>query len=369
MERVRLMGWCRSCVSGLHLPAFAAAEGGLFAEQELEVEFVDCARAPDWSLRGFTARPKAVAAGDADFALSSVAYLLAAQTELNGRLPVRFAAVSHQRNPIVAIVRGDSHLAEPEDLPGARAARWTIPWYAEAYAGALDHMGLAAPVFVDAPKPDAALWSGEVDVIPTWMDMTLYHHKPGRPIRTVPLDIEVYTTGLVAADRVPLELITRMRDAFVAGYDLQREQPEPGIAAFRRRFPDISEDHIRANWSPFEPYAFDGESRASWTPTAGGRRSTTRRVLTAWPCSRASASTVQSCLPRRSSSLPHREQNRREWGQSPCGRQRGAHASQWGRRRPRSRGRQFQALRDWLTGGDSCLSSTSGFFRRPRPGF
>ena len=26
MERVRLMGWCRTCVSGMHLPAFAAQQ-------------------------------------------------------------------------------------------------------------------------------------------------------------------------------------------------------------------------------------------------------------------------------------------------------------------------------------------------------
>ncbi len=258
MERVRLMGWCRTCVSGMHLPAFAAAEGGLFAEQGIDVEFVGCARAPDYSLQGFTARPKAVAAGDADFALSSVAYLLAAQTELGGRLPVRFAAVAHQRNPIVGIVRDDSGLEDPEDLPGARAARWSIPWFTQEYAGALAHVGLGPPAIVElAEDLDGALGRGEIDVIPTWMDMTLYHRKADFPIRTVPLDIEVYTTGLVAADRVPLELVSRFRDAWIAGYELQVARPELGIAAFRRQYPDVSEDHIRANWALFARYAFD----------------------------------------------------------------------------------------------------------------
>ena len=258
MERVRLMGWCRTCVSGMHLPAFAAAEGGLFAERGIEVEFVGCARAPDYSLQGFTARPKAVAAGDADFALSSVAYLLAAQTELGGRLPVRFAAVAHQRNPIVGIVHDDSGLEDPDDLPGARAARWSIPWFAEEYAGALAHVGLGPPEIVELSQDlDGALVRGEIDVIPTWMDMTLHHRKADFPIRTVPLDIEVYTTGLVAADRVPFELVSRFRDAWVAGYELQVARPELGIAAFRRRYPDVSEEHIRANWALFERYAFD----------------------------------------------------------------------------------------------------------------
>ncbi|MDQ3647383.1 MAG: ABC transporter substrate-binding protein [Actinomycetota bacterium] len=259
MDRVRLMGWCSTCVPGLQLPAFAAIEGGLFAEHGLEVEFVGCASAPDYSLRGFTVRPKAVAAGDADFALSGVAYLLAAQTDAHGRLPVRFAAISHQRNPISAVVHAASDFTDPEDLQGARAARWNMPWFTAEYAGAMAYMGLEPPVTVDRSKDlDLALGRGEIDVIPTWMDMTLHHHTAGSPIRVIPLDIDVYTTGLIAADRLPLELVARMRDAFVAGYQLQQEQPELGIAAFRRSFPHVSEDHVRANWALFEPNAFDG---------------------------------------------------------------------------------------------------------------
>ncbi len=258
MEHVRLMVWCRNCVSGVHLPAFAAAEGGLFAEQGLEVEFVDCASAPEWTLHGFTMRPKAVASGEADFGLTAVPYVLAAQTELDGRLGARFATMSHQRNPIAAIVRDDSGLEHPADLQGTRAARWSMPWFTQEYAGALSYMGLDPSVIVDSPDPDAQLESGEIDVIPTWVDMTLNHVGRGYAVRPIALDIETYSTGLLAADRLPLELVTRMRDAFVAGYELQLERPELGIAAFRRRFPDISEQHIRDNWSLFEPYAFDG---------------------------------------------------------------------------------------------------------------
>ncbi len=258
MERVRLMTWCRSCVSGVHLPAFAAAEGGLFAEQELEVEFVGCARAPVWTLEGFTVRPKAVGSGEVDFGLTSVAYVLAAQTELDGNLGARFAAMSHQRNPIAAIVRDDSEFERPADLQGARAARWSIPWFAQEYAGALSYMGLDPSVIVDSQEPDAQLERGEIDVIPTWVDMTLNHVDKDYAVRPIGLDIETYATGLLAGDHLPLELVTRMRDAIVAGYQLQREQPEFGIAAFRRRFPDITEQHVRDSWALFEPYAFDG---------------------------------------------------------------------------------------------------------------
>lgn len=258
MERIRLMVWCRTCVSGVHLPAFAAAEGGLFAEQSLEVEFVDCARAPDFTLGGFAARPKAVAAGYADFAFTAVPYVLAAQTQLDGGLGARFVAVSHQRNPIAAVVGEDSRFESPADLQGSRAARWRMPWFAQEYVGALSFMGLDPSVLVDGPDPDAQLQRGEVDVIPTWVDMTLHHVEKGHAVRAIALDIDTYSTGLLAADRLPLELVTRMRDAFVAGHHLQLEQPELGIAAFRRRFPEVSEQHIRDNWALYEPYAFDG---------------------------------------------------------------------------------------------------------------
>ncbi len=258
MDRVRLMTWCRSCVSGVHLPAFAAAEGGLFAEQGLEVEFVGCARAAEWTLEGFALRPKAVASGEVDFGLTSVAYVLAAQTGVGEHLAARFAAVSHQRNPIAAIVRDDSRFEDPADLQGSRAARWSIPWFAQEYAGAMSYMGLDPSVIVDSETPDAQLERGEIDVIPTWVDMTLNHVDKGYAVRPIGLDIDTYATGLLAADRLPLELVTRMRDAFVAGYELQLERPELGIAAFRRRFPDISEQHVRDSWSLFEPYAFDG---------------------------------------------------------------------------------------------------------------
>ncbi|MDQ3630834.1 MAG: ABC transporter substrate-binding protein [Actinomycetota bacterium] len=267
MQHIRLMTWCSSCVSGMHLPAFAAAEGGLFAEHGLDVEFVPAAKFKDFSLSGFTTRIKAVATGDADFALTAAVYLVAAQTEAASRLPVRFVAAAHQRNPIVGVVRGDSDLRTPEDLAGARAARWSIPWFTQEYAGALDYMGLQAPQIVDVPGDlDQALDSGEIDVIPTWMDMTLYHLDAGFGVRAIPLDIPVYTTGLVVADRVPSDVVGRMREAFAAGHELQRRQPELGLAGFRRCFPNVSEEHARANWALYAPYAFDGASPGTMDP-------------------------------------------------------------------------------------------------------
>ncbi|MDQ6751795.1 MAG: ABC transporter substrate-binding protein [Actinomycetota bacterium] len=263
MERVRLMCWCRHCVSGLHLPAYAAAEGGLFAEQGLEVEFIDCVTVPERGLRGYGTTLKALAGEQAEFALSSVAYLLAARSEAETELGARFAAVFHQRNPIAAMVAADSDLHQPEDLPGRRTASATGNWFVREYAGALAHMGFGAPDLVEPPEDvHAALREGDIDVIPAWVDMLPGYSKQG-PVRAVALDFEVYATGLVAGDRLPLELVLRMRDALAAGYELQREQPELGIAAFRRHCPQRTEEHLRIGWSAIEPYVFDGRGPGS----------------------------------------------------------------------------------------------------------
>lgn len=95
-----------------------------------------------------------------------------------------------------------------------------MPWFTQEYAGALAYMNLGAPVTVATPGDlNQALANGDVDVIPM-----------------------------------------RMREAFAAGYELQRERPELGLAAFRRRFPDVSEEHACANWALHEPYVFDGDA-------------------------------------------------------------------------------------------------------------
>ena len=265
MTHVRFMTWCPRSVSGMHLPAFAASAAGVFAAQGLDVEFVPSARAPE-----------AVAAGDADFALTSAVHVLAAQTQAGGRLPVRFVAAFHQRNPIVGVVRDDSGRLTPADLAGARAARWSMPWFAQEYAGAMRHMGLGAPVLIDtAGGLDAALGSGAVEVLPMWMDdtaparalgMTLHHGGAGFGVRTIALDIPVYSTGLIASDRVPVDVARRMAHALARGHELQREQPEPGLSAFRRCFPHVSEQHARISWELYEPSAFDGVTPGSMDP-------------------------------------------------------------------------------------------------------
>ena len=282
----------------MHLPAFAASEAGLFAEQGLVVEFVAA-----------TDAPMAVAAGDADFALTSAVHVLHAQTQAAGSLPVRFVAAWHQRNPITAVVREDSGRQAPEDLAGARAARWSIPWFAHEFAGAMRHLGHEAPILIETPGGlDQALGCGAVDVLPMWIDdttpaqalgMRLHHLGESFVVRAIPLEIPVYSTGLIAADRVPVDVVRRMQHALAAGHRLQQQDPEPGLAGFCRRFPEVSEQHARISWSLYEPYAFDGATPGSmragrWQDTIS--YTATTHGLTSLE---ASGSTGPSCCQRR----------------------------------------------------------------------
>ena len=87
--------------------------------------------------------------------------------------------------------------------------------------------------------------------------MRLHHLGERFVVRAIALDIPVYSTGLVAADRVPDDVVVRMQRALAAGHRLQREDPEPGLAGFCRRFSEVSEQHARLSWALYEPYAFD----------------------------------------------------------------------------------------------------------------
>lgn len=184
---------------------------------------------------------------------------MAAQEEAGGTIPVRFVASLHQRNPVAGIVRADSDIKRPEDLSGRRVAGHSLTWFVTEYEAAMDHLGLGRPEVVGGAEGSygaATLVRGEVDVIPAWADVvTVVQAKTGFPMRSVPLDVDVYSTGLIAADRVPLELAKRVRDAMRAGFELQRADPELGFGAFIARFPSMTIDDIRLNWSHFEELA------------------------------------------------------------------------------------------------------------------
>lgn len=230
----------------MHLPVFAAAAGGLFAEQDLDVELVN----------GQGSTTERLAAGEAEFGLTATLYFLRSQASQQSQLPVRFVVPFHQRDPIAALVRDDADMATVEDLVGRPAARWQLAWMADAYTAALARTGLAAPEIVPVEgDPSAALRTRDVEVVPSWAETIPVRSYAGVGIRAIPFDLEGYASGLVAADRVDDDIVARMCRALVDGFTRQQAEPDPGLTAFCAHYPEVPRQDARENWRLFLPFA------------------------------------------------------------------------------------------------------------------
>lgn len=252
-----MMLWCTTCVPGMQLPLFAAAAAGTFEEHGLEVELVGPTAPRDMTLQGLSVRVNAVDAGEVDFAVTGVAYLLAAQAEAGGALGARFVTTLHQRSPIAGVVPGNSDVVEPQDLAGRPTAGHGLSWMVDEYQAALRHNGLEPGPLVDVSHGAYAARSlarGEAEVTPAWVDTIPSIQQSGEAVfRTVPLDVGVYASGLVAAARVPPEVVAKMTAALADGVALQHRDPQPGIELYHRHYPKASTDYLHLAWSMFAP--------------------------------------------------------------------------------------------------------------------
>lgn len=242
----------------MHLPFFAAAADGLFAEHGLEVELVE-------SAAGFQ-RVKQLAEGAGDFLLTATLYHLQAIAE-SGPLPVGAVAAIHQRSPIAAVVRSDSPLLAPPDLAGRRLGTFVgkqMGWLGVELGASLRAAGLGEPVAIDVSNtsPPAALAHGDVDLIANFADLLpVDQRRGGVPLRAIPVGADVYASGLLAADRVPADTIDRFVAATAASFHLQRDDPWRGVAALRARYPGVDSEVAVDTWRTLEPFAFPGGDR------------------------------------------------------------------------------------------------------------
>lgn len=257
MDSVRVMLWCTTCVPGMQLPLYAASAAGVFENHDLDVEFVAPVAPRDMTLGGLSVRVSAVDAGEAEFAVTGVAYLVAAQAEAGGALGARFVASLHQRSPIAGIVPANSGVREPADLGGRPTAGHGLSWMVQEYQAALAQNGVEPGVVVDADDGAYAartLQRGEVDVTPAWVDTIPSIQQSAESVfRVVPLHVDVYASGLLAADRVPTDVAVRMTEALAEGVSVQQANPEVGIDLYRRHHPKASKDDLRLAWSVFAP--------------------------------------------------------------------------------------------------------------------
>lgn len=202
-----------------------------------------------------------VAEGGSDFCLTSVHhYLTARQTA--GDLAARFAAVIVRRSPVAALVLDSSPLATPADLAGRRVTGSPDKPHMQEFVASLQRRGLdgCEAVALEAAEARAALVDGRVDALVEFVDaLPRIARLAGAPLRAIPVGVDVYASGLVAADRLSTELVARMRDALVASLAAQRANPEGGVDELLRRYPEARAEEARAGWRLVEPLIFGGD--------------------------------------------------------------------------------------------------------------
>jgi NitT/TauT family transport system substrate-binding protein len=245
------------------------------AEYGLDVEILDPAPGPE--------NVRRVANGGADFCLTSVTHYLRARAQ-SGALVARFVAVVVQRSPMAGIVVADSPLTSPADLAGKRVGGPPDSALVAEYRAGLSSLGLAPPtvVPVDYGLAPAALGRREIDAVPDFADLVpRTRRQAGVPVRAVPLGVEVYASGLVAADRVPDNLVASMRVALTESLLRQRANPTAGLDELRARYPEVDPADAVEGWRLVEPNIFTGVEPGSmeaerwrhtiaWTAAAHG---------------------------------------------------------------------------------------------------
>jgi NitT/TauT family transport system substrate-binding protein len=214
-----------------------------------------------------------VAAGGSDFCLTSVTHYLTARAQ-SGDLPARFVSVVVRRSPMSGFVPVDSALTTPADLAGRRLGAPEQSRLVKEFRAGMAALGLAQPQLVplDYSLAPAAMARGEADMVCDFVDLLpRIRRQAGIAVRPVPLGLDVYSSGLVAADRLPDELVTRMQAAIAAALEAQRRDPEAGLDELARRYPDADPREALEGWSLAEPNIFTGPTPGSADPETWAR--------------------------------------------------------------------------------------------------
>lgn len=208
-----------------------------------------------------------MAAGGSDFCLTSVTHYLTARAQ-SGDLAARFVSVVVRRSPISGFVVADSPLRTPADLAGRRLGAPETSRLVNEFVAGMAMLGLDAPELVprDYALAPAAMARGEVDMVCDFVDLLpRIRRQAGVAVRAVPLGLDIYSSGLVAADRIPDEVVSRLQSAIAAALEAQRADPEAGLDELARRYPDADPLEALEGWELAAPNIFTGPV----TPLAG----------------------------------------------------------------------------------------------------
>ena len=282
-ERLEMALYCTQCMPGYHLPCFAGGTDDSFARHGLSVKIVDPIGGP--------ANPAAVAAGELDLCLTSVAHFLAAKRE-DPDLAARFVFMVTRQSHMAAFVVRDRPAAHGRpirthaDLDGASLLGDPDSAFAREYGALLHHIGAAAGPPVDVPYESimAALAEGRGDVAADFLDLHPRFQTAG-DVAGVRIDalpfheagIDIYGSGLVASTRMLRERPETVRTAVAAFREAllaSRADPRLGLDALLEHIPTAKEEVVLAGWDASVPAIFDAEDSALGTMSADKWRRT-----------------------------------------------------------------------------------------------
>lgn len=214
-----------------------------------------------------------MAAGGSDFCLTSVTHYLTARAGA-GELPARFVSVVVRRSPMSGFVVADSPLTTPADLAGRRLGAPETSRLAKEFRAGMAMLGLDPPVLVpcDYALAPAAMARGEVDMVCDFVDLLpRIRRQAGVAVRPVPLDLDVYSSGLVAADRISEDVVARLQSAVAAALEAQRADPKAGLDELAARYPDADPLEAVEGWELAVPNIFTGPTPGSSDPETWAR--------------------------------------------------------------------------------------------------
>lgn len=270
-ERLEMALYCTECMPGYHLPCFAGGTDDIFGRHGLSVRIVNPIGGP--------ANPAAVAAGELDLCLTSVAHFLAAK-RADPDLEARFVFMVARQSHMAAFVVRDRPAAHGRpiqtfaDLDGASLLGDPGSAFASEYNALLHHLGACAGPPVDMPYESImrALAEGRGDVAADFVDLHPRFQTAG-DLSGVRIDalpfhaagIDIYGSGLVASTRMLRERPDTVRAAVAAFHEAllaSRAQPRLGLQALLEHIPTAKEDVVLAGWDASAGAIFEADDSA-----------------------------------------------------------------------------------------------------------
>jgi ABC-type nitrate/sulfonate/bicarbonate transport system substrate-binding protein len=284
LEPIRMAMYCTGCIPGYQLPCFAGLTRDVFADNGLSLTMLDPLPGPE--------NVRAVAAGERDFCLTSVAHFLTAKRD-DPELGARFVFMVARQTHMAAFVVRDRAAAHGRpirthaDLAGASLLGDPDAPFGREYRALLARLALTPGPAVQMPyvEIEAALAEGRGDVASDFVDLHPRFAAAAEPfgvtIDCLPFHeagLDIYGSGLVTSTRLLDEApdrVIRAVNAFRAALLLSRDDPELGLDALLSQIPSAEARLVVAGWQAGASLIFDDEeetqlgtmSEAKWRRT------------------------------------------------------------------------------------------------------